>query len=234
MHPTEISLHMEADKIAISLFLGSLTDSTGQQLPHEKTLVVAMPNQMPSESQLEDLEALITVLILTNLIIIVPNLLLVTSHTQLWSYINVLQLITHLPLLAISVPGNATLYLRHMMDVATFEILPVEATWAIFNLPPQEPYSDSSSRAGYTHQYMFENSRTATLLIHLFIPLAVVFALISLVTDKRVTVITKHPRVTKCRHSLLFGGSLRLWCELYLRIAVSASIGLLTMRWSHM
>lgn len=142
-----------------------------------------------------------------------------------------LQLITHLPLLSISVPGNATLYLRHMMDVATFEILPVEATWAIFNLPPQEPYSDALSRAGYTHQYLFENSRTATLLIHLFIPLVVIFALISLVTDKRVTTITKHPRVIKCRDSLLFGSSLRLWCELYLRIAVSASIGLLTMRW---
>ena len=149
-----------------------------------------MPNQMPSETQVEDLETLITVLTLANLIIVVLNILFVTSHTQLWGYINVLQLITHLPMLSISVPGNATLYLRHMMDVATFEVLPVEATWAFFNLPPQEPHSEALSRAGYTHQYLFENSRTGTLLIHLFIIMALVFVLISLACCKRVTAIT--------------------------------------------
>ena len=117
-----------------------------------------------------------------------------------------------------------------MLDVATFEILPVEATWAMFKLPPQVPYSDAFSFAGYTHQYLFENSRTATLLIHLCLPLVAAFVLISLIKIECVTKITKNPRVKGWKNSLLFGG-LRLWCELYLRLVVSTTIGLLTMRW---
>ena len=65
--------------------------------------------------------------------------------------LNGLQLSTHLPLFRLKVPANASFMLDHLIEVATFDPVPVEAIWAIFPLPAQDPYSASFDSAGYSY-----------------------------------------------------------------------------------
>ena len=56
----------------------------------------------------------------------VGNLLTKISLSQVWSLVNGLQVIVHLPLFNCKFPANAEMFLSKLIDVATFEILPEE------------------------------------------------------------------------------------------------------------
>ena len=119
-----------------------------------------------------------------------------------------------------------------MIDVSTFDPLPVEAIWAVFTLPAQEPYSESFDASGYSYLYAVENFGTGTLTIHLCIISAVVVLILTRINTSVSNHIIKHPKFIKFKNGLFFGGTLRFLFEGYLELTASVCIGLLTMNWS--
>ena len=71
----------------------------------------------------------------------IVNLMLGASLSHLWSMINGLQLSTHLPLFNLKFPSNATFLLRFLVDIANFDILPVETIWFFFDFPEKGSYN---------------------------------------------------------------------------------------------
>ena len=64
------------------------------------------------------------------------------------------------------VPGNAIFFLKYMIEVATFDPLPVDAIWLIWNLPVKDPWSESFDSCGYSFIYPVENFGLGTFFIH--------------------------------------------------------------------
>jgi len=63
------------------------------------------------------------------------SLAMAASLNQLWSMIGGLQLTVHLPLFFVRFPANANFFLIFIIDVATFDLLPPEATSWLFTFP---------------------------------------------------------------------------------------------------
>ena len=103
------------------------------------TMLVVVPRQIPSEEEAvaiesggESTEAGSSIVMGGNFIL---NLILAASLNQLWSMLNGLQLSTHMGLFNLKFPSNANFLLDFMVNVATFDFLPVEAIWFFFDFP---------------------------------------------------------------------------------------------------
>ena len=119
-----------------------------------------------------------------------------------------------------------------MIDVSTFDPLPVEAIWAVFTLPAQEPYSESFDASGYSYLYSVENFGTGTLSIHLCIVSGLIILILTRINTKITSRVVQHPKFIKFKNGIFFGGTLRFLFEGYLELTASICIGLLTMNWS--
>ena len=63
------------------------------------------------------------------------NLLMGFTLSYLYSMINSIQLSTHLPLFNLTFPANATFFMRFLIEIANFDLLPIEVTWYFFDFP---------------------------------------------------------------------------------------------------
>ena len=128
-------------------------------------------------------------------------------------------------------PANATFFLGWMIEVGTFDPLPIEAIWAIWEFPANEPYTDSFNDAGYSFLFSIENFGTGTVIIHFALITALIYFLVSKLRTSWAREVTQHPKFISNYNGLFFGGSLRFLFEGYSELTISCSIGLLTMRW---
>ena len=93
-------------------------------------LEVFVPRQFdPSTEKLVETavvsaESSSTALLGSNFII---NLMVRGSLNQVWSMLNSLQIVTHVPLMDLKMPANMSAFLAFLMEVATFDLLPREA-----------------------------------------------------------------------------------------------------------
>ena len=94
------------------------------------------------------------------------NWLSAISLNVLWGMLNGIQLICHLPLYQLKVPANSGYFFKFMIEIATFDPLPIDAIWAVFTFPARDSFSESFASAGYSHLYSIENFGTAALVIH--------------------------------------------------------------------
>ena len=85
---------------------------------------------------------------------------------------------THMPVLRLKVPSNATYFLNYLIEVATFDPLPIEAIWAVFQFPTKTPFDEAFDAAGYNYIYAIENFGTGTVVIHAFSIMMVICCLL--------------------------------------------------------
>jgi len=97
-------------------------------------------------------------------------------------------------------------------------------------LPKQDAYSDVFDDGGYGFAYFFENSRTATFLIHLGLIASIMFIILKLKPDFA-SRITQNPKLSNLRNKLFFGSTLRFLYFGYLELLIAVCIGLITMQW---
>ena len=97
------------------------------------------------------------------------NLLLVAALNHLWSMLNGLQLTTHMQLFNLKFPANASFFLEFIINVATFDVLPIEAIWFFFDLPERGAYSLSFQSSGYEFTYLVENMGTCFFIVQVYI-----------------------------------------------------------------
>jgi hypothetical protein len=79
------------------------------------------------------------------------NFALQASLSLMWGMINCLQLFVHLPLLNIQFPPNANLFMRKLIDVASFDIFPTDAIYGrLFNFTETSPLNDRTNELHYS------------------------------------------------------------------------------------
>ena len=88
------------------------------------------------------------------------NFILSASLNQLWSMLNGLQLLVHLPLFNLKFPANASYMLNFSIHVATFDFLPIESIWWIFDFPEKGAFNLSFYSSGYEYVNLIENMGT--------------------------------------------------------------------------
>lgn len=138
------------------------------------TMVTAkLPLQIPSEEEAVTLEKAGESAEDTSMSVMggnfLVNLLLVASLNHLWSMINGLQLSTHMSVFNLKFPANAQFFVRFLVDVSTWDIIPVEAIWYFFELPDRGSYRLSFQSSGYEFMHAMENLTTNFTLIQVYI-----------------------------------------------------------------
>ena len=97
-----------------------------------------------------------------------------------------------MPVFRLKVPANALFFLNYMIEVSTFDPLPVDAIWLIWKLPARDPWSDSFDSAGYSFVYPVENFGTGTFLIHIMMVIVLIFWILPQL--ECAAFISKHPK----------------------------------------
>ena len=69
------------------------------------------------------------------------NLLMGMTLSYIYSMINAIQLSTHLPLFNLTFPANATFFMRFLIDIANFDLLPIEVIWYFFEFPEEGSFN---------------------------------------------------------------------------------------------
>lgn len=158
----------------------------------------------------------------------IMSMLLAASLNQLYSMLNGLQMTTHLPVFRLKVPSNATYFLNFLIEVSTFDPLPIEAIWAVFPFPQKAPYDDAFDAAGYNYIYAIENFGTGTVMIHAFIFMMAICGMLWCTKPSNKV----YTPLFKLYRFLSFGAFLLLFYEGYLEMSISLFIGAFNMEWS--
>ena len=103
------------------------------------------------------------------------NLLQGIALSQVWSLVNGLQIIVHLPLFNSKFPANSELFLSELIDIATFEMLPEEYLEFFVDYPESQAYSDRFEVVGYGGILPLENMMTDFLMFQIFFIMMVTY-----------------------------------------------------------
>ena len=82
------------------------------------------------------------------------NSLLMRSLNQLWVAVNGLQLTTHLPLFQTKFPANAGLFVRQVIEVSTFDVMPDEVLASVTNFPERGSHGLAFESSGYENIFL--------------------------------------------------------------------------------
>ena len=100
---------------------------------------------------------------------LILNLILVAALNHLWSMLNGLQLSTHMQLFNLKFPANAGFLLNFLVNVATFDVLPIEAIWFFFDFPELGAYNPNFGDSGYDYIFLIENMGTCFFLVQVYL-----------------------------------------------------------------
>ena len=109
---------------------------------------------------------------------ILVSIILAASLNYLWSMINGLQIATHMQLFKLKFPANASFLVGFLVEIANFDILPIEVVWFFFELPDRGSYNANFQNSGYEYLHVIENLGTSMLFVQTYL-LTCIFCLIS-------------------------------------------------------
>jgi len=97
---------------------------------------------------------------------LVINIFMAASLQYLWSLMNVIQLIVHEPLLSISFPAEARIFLEFLQRIIKFKIIPTDKILSLFmNVKEKTARSD---KFGYESGNMLQNIGAMVVLLPVF------------------------------------------------------------------
>ena len=161
----------------------------------------------------------------------VTNLALISALNQLWAMINGLQLTTHLQLLNLKFPANSAFMLNFLVNIANFDVLPVEAIWFFFDLPEQGAHSLNFQNSGYEYKFLIENMGTQFFFVQGYLFIVLLTLLTALVV--RYTRSAKLDKVNKkVKEKIYWSLALRFVFESYLEFLICVTIGVMNLQWS--
>ena len=96
--------------------------------------------------------------------------------------VNTLQIIIHIPLIAVQIPGNASMIYDVMIPVATFDILPTEDNFPkIFPMLPledEEAYTENFERLSYGSNFVIMNLGTMFVVFTFYLALYMLYPIL--------------------------------------------------------
>ena len=198
-------------------------------------MLVDVPRQIPSEQQAYLLEKGGETSELTSISVMggnfIINLIMAFSLNYLWSMLNGLQLQTHLKLFDLKFPANAGFLQNFLVNVATFDILPIEAIWWLFDFPELGAYNPSFGDSGYEYIFLIENMGTCFFMVQLYLSGCLITLLLGILI--KVCSINKAKTTQKkMKDRLFWGTAIRFIFESYLELVICVTIGLKNIAWS--
>ena len=108
------------------------------------------------------------------------GIVLALSLNQLWSMLNGLQLLVHMPLFRTHFPSNALLMISFINKIATFDLLPESWILSSVDLPifDKGPLSLEFEECGYEYIYPIYNLGTTFFLIQVYLGMIFVYSLL--------------------------------------------------------
>ena len=125
-------------------------------------------------------------------------------------------------------PANASFLVGFLVDVSTFDIIPIEFVWYFLELPDRGSYNLNFASSGYEYVHAVENMGTSLLLIQVYILSVLICGFLFLFRNKN-HVVEKY--YVKSKNHLFWGAALRFLFEAYLELVLSIGIGIATMSW---
>ena len=159
------------------------------------------------------------------------NLLMVAALNHLWSMLNGLQISTHMQLFNLKFPANAGFLLNFLVNVATFDVMPIEGIWFFFDLPERGAFSLSFASSGYEYTYLVENMGTCFFVVQIYLSSCIIAMLLLLLI--RYAKLHKLQNIYESlKKNLFWSTALRFVFESYLELTICVTIGLLNLDWS--
>jgi len=163
------------------------------------------------------------------LLFFVVSLIKATSLNQLWTMLNGMQLVTHMPLLFTLFPANANFFITYIIPVATFDFLPEKVLSLIFDFPVKPGQSLAFEALGYGSMYPVENLSTCFFLFNIYLVLVFIWSILYFFKERFAFMFKCFDKFDK----VLFWRSLmRLLFEGYLELCLSVLIGVTDIEWS--
>ena len=97
----------------------------------------------------------------------VSNIFLGATLSQLWSLVNGLQIIVHLPLFNSKFPSNAEEFMSGLIFIATFEFLPESYVYIFTDYPDRGAYSEKLEMTKYESTFPLQNMPTDFLIFQI-------------------------------------------------------------------
>jgi len=156
----------------------------------------------------------------------VLSLFLGVSLQILWSMIDSLQLITHLPLVRLSMPGNLKLFfsiVNASINLDFLDISPYFPSFLVDSDDSQEPFTDNYEFMGYETTNFFYNSLSFIILLSVY----PIFYILSIILGKSCPKLA-HRIIRTLRYDYLT----RVFMQTYLELCISAFLQVQTLTWS--
>ena len=119
--------------------------------------------------------------------------------------------------------------MRYIIDVATFDFLPVELIWYLFDFPEAGAFSLNFQASGYEYMFILENMGTFFFLVQIYLLGSMLTIAIGLLALKIYQLRNIHNKIKK---QLFWPVALRLLFEAYLQLCICVAIGLINLSWS--
>ena len=162
-NPLQVSSMADPDQVVLE-FVGNqfFFDKFGSTISAGKTLSAKLPKQMNSKTASTIQTVTVVMKQATNTLMagnLALNIILSASLQQLWSMINTQQIIVLMPLFKIDMPANAQMFFGFIMQLASFNILPMQDFYERYLPPPSwdEPLNDRFDVLGFQSTFFLNN-----------------------------------------------------------------------------
>jgi len=96
---------------------------------------------------------------------VVINIILQGSLQQLFQSIKKLQIVVHMSLVNVSMPGNASIFFSYLLQIVAFDVIPTDNAYdAVFGFEESQPVSTNFELTGYESVYFIRNMGSMYLL----------------------------------------------------------------------
>ena len=142
----------------------------------------------------------------------------------LWTVTNGLQMMTNQALFFVKFPANANFFNSNMVEISSFDFLPVDIfNQELFFFPDEEPISLNFQEMGFTSSFTLLNLGSIFYMILFYIGL-ILLNFVLYLTGQFVPCAAKLS--SKLYQILFWGGLLRFWMEIYLDVGLAVTLNM--------
>ena len=129
-------------------------------------------------------------------------------------------------------PANAGFLLNFLVNIATFDVMPIEVIWFFFDLPERGEFSPSFGSSGYDFIYLVENMGTCFFIVQIYLTQCLI-SLLLLLLIRYAKVYKLQNIYERLKENLFWSTALRFVFESYLELSICVTIGILNLEWSN-
>lgn len=151
--PLEVSQGDIADKVFVQFNFGQFEDSSGNKMPDSILKSTMIPRQAASAEEAETIDSAGSDASTASNVTMISGffgaILMSTAMNFIWSMLDNLQIVTHLPLIKAKSPANANEFNSFFLEISSMQLVEIDLLNTTFYLPETEPFSLEFLAQGY-------------------------------------------------------------------------------------